>query len=124
MGSAHGPLEMTMRNVVWITLLLAVASLSVPGETFAKMNGQGRHMGSYGGYCKGPKWGWYGAGHHVRSEEEVRDLVSDFLAGTELTVGEIREQETYFEVDIKDKEGEVVDLLIVDKRSCRIRSAY
>lgn len=124
MGSTHGPLEMTMRKIVLITLLLALTSLSVPGESFAMMKGQGRHMGSYGGYCKGPKWGWYGARHHVRTEEEVRDLVSDFLAETELTVGEVREQETYFEVDITDKEGEVVDLLIVDKRSCRIRSAY
>jgi hypothetical protein len=81
-------------------------------------------MGRYGGYCKGPRWGWYGAGRHVRTEEEVRELVADFIGETDLSAGEIRDEETYFEVEIMDKEGEVIDLLIVDKRTCRIRSVY
>jgi len=55
---------------------------------------------------------------------EVRDLVSEFLVETGLETGEIRDQETYYEVEIMDEAGETVDLLIVDKRTCRIRSAY
>jgi hypothetical protein len=113
-----------MKKLVLITLLLALASLSIPGDVFAMMHGQGRHMGPYGGYCKGPRWGWYGAGRQVKTVEEVRELVSEFLVETDLSAGEIRDLDTYFEVDVKDEEGEVIDLLIVDKRTCRIRSAY
>ena len=81
-------------------------------------------MGPYGGYCKGPRWGWYGAGRRVKTEQEVRELVAEFLVETEFTPGVIRDKVTYFEVEVKDKGDEVVDLLIVDKRTCRIRSAY
>ena len=105
-------------------MLLALTSLAMPDDVFAMMHGQGRHMGRYGGYCKGPRWGWYGAGRQVKTEEEVKELVTDFLVETELVIAGIRDEETYFEVEIKDEDGEVVDLLIVDKRTCRIRSAY
>ena len=113
-----------MKKVLLTLIPVILVLFLAPVDGFAKMHGQGRHMGPYGGYCKGPRWGWYGAGRHVSTEEEVRELVADFLSDTELTSGEIRDVETYYEVDIKDGTGEIVDLLIVDKRSCRIRSAY
>jgi len=113
-----------MKKLVLITAFLLIASLSAPGDVLAMMHGKGRHMRPYGGYCKGPRWGWYGAGRQVKTMKEVRELVTEFLDETDLAAGEIRDQETYFEVEIKDEEGEVIDLLIVDKRTCRIRSAY
>ena len=113
-----------MKKLVLITAFLALASLSLPSDVFAMMHGQGRHMGPYGGYCKGPRWGWYGAGRRVKTEQEVRELVAEFLVETEFTPGVIRDEVTYFEVEVKDKDDEVVDLLIVDKKTCRIRSAY
>jgi hypothetical protein len=124
-ASARGSLGIIMKKIVLITLLLAITSLSVPGDVFAMMHhGKGRHMGRYGGYCKGPRWGWYGAGRQVKTEEEVRELVTEFLDETDLVTGEIQERETYYEIEVKDEGGEVIDLLIVDKRTCRIRSAY
>ena len=115
---------MVMKYVSRLLIIILLILTMYPVEGYAMMHGEGRHMRPYGGYCRGPKWGWYGAGRHVRTEKEVKDLVSDFLDETDLTVGEIRDEETYFEVDIMNKEGEVVDLIIVDKRSCRMRSAY
>ena len=113
-----------MKKLVLITAFLLLTSLSVPGDVLAMMHGQGRHTRPYGGYCKGPRWGWYGAGRQVKTVEEVKELVTDFLGDTDLSTGEIQERETYFEVEIKDEGGEIIDLLIVDKRTCRIRSAY
>jgi hypothetical protein len=113
-----------MKKLVLITFLLAMTSLAMPDDAFAMMHGKGRHMGPYGGYCKGPRWGWYGAGRQVKTEAEVRQLVTEFLTETGFFVGQVREEETYFEVEIKDEEDEVIDLLIVDKRTCRMRSAY
>ena len=120
----RGPQVITMKKLVLLTAFLALTSLSVPGDVLAMMHGQGRHMRPYGGYCKGPRWGWYGAGRQVKTMEEVRELVTDFLGDTDLSTGEIQERETYFEIEIKDEGGEIIDLLIVDKRTCRIRSAY
>ncbi len=113
-----------MKKLVLITAFLALTSLFVPGDVLAMMHGQGRHMRPYGGYCKGPRWGWYGAGRQVNTEGEVRQLVTEFLGETDLVTGEIQERETYFEIEIKDESGEIIDLLIVDKRTCRIRSAF
>ena len=88
------------------------------------MHGEG-HRGPYGGYCRGPKWGWYGAHRHVKTVEEVRELLAVFLRESSLVTGEIREEESYFEAEIVNREkGEIVDVLIVDKRTCRIRSKY
>jgi hypothetical protein len=115
---------MIMKKLVLITAFLALVSLAVPDDVLAMMHGQGRHMRPYGGYCKGPKWGWYGAGRQVKTEQEVRELVAEFLVETELAPGEIKDEKTYFEVEVRNEDDEVVDLLIVDKRTCRIRSAY
>lgn len=113
-----------MKKLIFcFTTILLVLSLS-PAEGFAMMHGTGHHMGRYGGYCKGPRWGWYGARRQVNTEKEVRELVSEFLTDTDLTIGDIEDKEIYFEAEIKDEDGQVVDLLIVDKRTCRIRSAY
>jgi hypothetical protein len=113
-----------MKKLVLITAFLALTSLSVPDDVLAMMHGQGRHMRSYGGYCKGPKWGWYGAKRSISTVHEARELVTEFLGDTDLSTGEIQDRPTYYEVEIKDEAGEVIDLLIVDKRTCRIRSAY
>jgi len=115
---------MMMKKIILITAFLALASFAVPDDVLAMMHGQGRHMGPYGGYCKGPRWGWYGAGRQVKTVEEVKELVTEFLGDTALSTGEIRNRETYFEVEVKDEDGKVIDLLIIDKRTCRIRSAY
>ena len=93
-------------------------------QAFAMMHGKGHH-GPYGGYCRGPKWGWYGARRDIKTVKEVRELLTVFLHETSLIIGDIREEEAYFEADILNEEsGEVVDILIVDKRTCRIRSKY
>ena len=113
-----------MKKLYLFLIPIALMVFLTPGESLAMMHGQGHQMGRYGGYCKGPRWGWYGAGRHVRTEKEARELLADFLKETELTVADVRDEKTYFEVEIRDKEDEVVDLLIVDKRTCRIRSAY
>ena len=115
---------MIMRKFFLIILFLAASTLATPDTLLAMMHGQGRHMGPYGGYCRGPKWGWYGAGRQVKTEEEVRELVEEFLRSTDLSPGKISDLETFFTVEVTDSSGQVMDLLIIDKRNCRIRSAY
>lgn len=83
-----------------------------------------RDQRPYGGYCRGPRWGWYGEKSPVKSGEEARSLLERYLENQDLVVGKIVEQEWYFEADIKDKKGSMIDRVIVDKRTGRIRSIY
>ncbi len=41
-----------------------------------------------------------------------------------MIIGKITEREWYFEADIRDKTDNLVDRVIVDKRTSRIRSIY
>lgn len=113
-----------MKKLSLFLISAAALLLLWPSEGHAMMHGKGRHMRPYGDYCRGPRWGWYGAGHRVGSREETRKLVREYLGDSEYEIGEISDRTTYFEVEIVDSEGERADLLIVDKRTCRIRSAY
>jgi len=118
------PGDETVKKFVLITVAVIFMFLVYSDQASAMMHGEGHH-GPYGGYCRGPKWGWYGAHRNVNTVDEVRELLTVFLQDTSVTVGVIREEKAYYEAQIIDKEdGEVVDVLIVDKRTCRIRSKY
>jgi hypothetical protein len=113
-----------VKKIVFLTAVVISLSLVGPDQASAMMHREGHHS-PYGGYCRGPKWGWYGARRDVKTVKEVRELLTVFLRGTSLTVGEIRDMKVYFEAEIVNGDnGEVVDVLIVDKRTCRIRSKY
>lgn len=112
-----------MRKSLFIIIFLVFSLLSFE-QAQAAMCGAG-DMRPYGGYCRGPRWGWYGAGKKVRTVQQVRILVADYFRDEKLTIGEIIEREHFFEVHILDPSGkQLLDVLIVDKRNCRIRSKY
>lgn len=121
-----------MRKLSQIIIPIALILSLSPADSWAMMHGGGKGGGHrpFGGYCRGPKWGWYGAPRHVKSVQEVRQLLGEFLKDTELSVGEIRDMGRFYEADIveadENVEGEktVVDVLVVDKRTCRIRSKF
>jgi hypothetical protein len=41
-----------------------------------------------------------------------------------MRIGELRERENYFQAEIRDGRGNVIDRVIIDKRTGRIRSIY
>ncbi|MDA8423157.1 MAG: hypothetical protein M0Z89_07460 [Nitrospiraceae bacterium] len=83
-----------------------------------------REQRPYGGYCRGPRWGWYGAKNPVKTVEDARSLLKRYFEDQEVVIGKITEKEWYFEADIKDKKDTLVDRVIVDKRTGRIRSIF
>lgn len=83
-----------------------------------------REQRPYGGYCRGPRWGWYGARNPVKTVEDARKLLERYFEGENVVIGKIVEREWYFEADIRDKKDNMVDRVIVDKRTGRIRSIY
>ena len=78
--------------------------------------------GSFGGYCTGSEWGWYGARRQVSTAQEARRLVQEYFANEDVKVGKVTDRRYFFEVDITNRNNSLIDVVIVDKRTGRIRS--
>ncbi|MDA8172054.1 MAG: hypothetical protein M0Z48_09555 [Nitrospiraceae bacterium] len=78
----------------------------------------------FGGYCKGSRWGWYGAGRIVKTAGEAREAIRRFFLPEKISVARIQEKNTFFEAEVRGKDNKVVDTVIVDKRTGRISSIY
>jgi hypothetical protein len=75
---------------------------------------------SYGG----PRSGSYGEKKEVTTAEEAEKAFREYFSKKDVKIGEIKERELYFEAEIKDKNDNRIDKVIVDKRTGRIRSIY
>lgn len=76
------------------------------------------------GQCGKRRGDWYGARQPVANEAEARILLLNYFAGQGYTVSELTERKWGFKAEIINKEGKVVDRVMIDKRSGRIRSLY
>lgn len=113
-----------MVRIVLIIGLTLVSLLNDPCLALSGPNCNRRERRPYGGYCQGPRWGWYGARNPVKTVEEAKKLLVRFFAGDDLSIGPITEREWYFEADVNDGNSKLIDRVIVDKRTGRIRSIY
>lgn len=114
-------------RVVKVFLVLAMLLLQLtlvfhPADADGRerVGDMGRH--SYGGYCTGRGWGWYGAGKPVDSPEKARILLREYYGGAPVEIGEITEHRWFYRAVILDRRGVVLDEVIVHKRNGRIRS--
>ena len=65
-----------------------------------------------------------GARTPVTTSEDARKHLDKFFEGKDVTMATITEQEMFFKADITDKEGKLVDRVIIHKHSGRIRSIF
>ena len=68
--------------------------------------------------------GKYGEKRAVSSKDEARGALREYFSKRNVRVGKITERQLYFEAEITGKNNEVVDVVIIDKRTGRIRSIY
>jgi flagellar biosynthesis protein FliP len=78
----------------------------------------------YGDYKKGATESGYGEKRPVSTFEEAKKVLTEYFAKKNVYIGVISEQELFFEAEIRDKNNTLVDKVIVDKRTGRIRSTY
>lgn len=112
---------------VALRLLLLFLTLMVPVVSEAQQGGPGMYRGMpYGQFCPGPRSRPYGAPKAVGTVGDARQLIESYFTGCgqRLRCGKIEEKTGYFEADMLNREGVVVDKVIVDKRTGRIRSIY
>lgn len=115
-----------MRSVrVFLVLAMLLLQLTLvfhPAGADGRERGGGMGRHSYGGYCTGRGWGWYGAGKPVDSPEKARNLLQEYYRDFPVNIGEITEHRWFYKAVILDRRGEVLDEVIVHKRNGRIRS--
>lgn len=110
-----------MKRMILLLMLVLAAPEVAPAQTWCP---DWRPRRPYGDYCSDSRWGGYGARKEVRSAEEARKIVQTYFAGDDVKVGKVSEKERYYEVEILDNKGNKVDLVIVNKRSGRMRSIF
>lgn len=92
-----------------------------PGPGWCK-SGEGACSPEMRGRCGKRRGDWYGASQPVSTAAEARGLLQSYFAGQEYTVSEVSEKRWGFRAEIRDRNGKVVDRVMIDKRSGRIRS--
>jgi hypothetical protein len=116
-----------MRSLLTV-LVITMTFLAVPRESFAQHHGWGWYEGRpYGDYCPGRRWGGpYGMRRTVTTADEAKQVVERYYEARQkaVIVGRIVERRWFFFAEILDQDGKVVDEIIVDKRTGRIRSIY
>jgi hypothetical protein len=68
--------------------------------------------------------GIYGQRRVVLSKEHARRILKRYFFGRNVKIGAIRERKFYFEAEIRDRNGYLLDIVLIDKRTGRIRSIY
>jgi len=77
-----------------------------------------------GDYKKGTADRGYGEKRPVTTVEEARKVLKEYFEKKDVRIGEIKERKLFFEAEIRDKNNNLIDKMIVDKRTGRIRSTY
>lgn len=113
----HSFFSVTAAAVLLCFLLLASFPLPLTGISDASA----AEPYSYGG----SKSGKYGEKRQIATREDAEALLSEQYKKQDVLIGTITEKERYFEAEILDaKKGSVIDTVIIDKRTGRIRSIY
>lgn len=107
------------RNMDLVITMALVILLATP--TFAE---NARSLIPFGGYLEQGKCGCYGAKTAIKTADEARKVVEEFLVGHDLHTGSIDERPNFFKVDLLDRNGIVQDVVIVHKDTGRVRLAH
>lgn len=77
-----------------------------------------------GDYKKGKTDRGYGEKRPVATIEEARKVLTEHFVKKDVKITEINERELFFEAEVRDKNNKLIDKVVVDKRTGRIRSTY
>jgi hypothetical protein len=68
--------------------------------------------------------GSFGEKKGINTAEEAFKALKKYFEKKDVVIGEVTEKELYFEAEIRDRKNTVIDKVVVDKRTGRIRSIY
>ena len=114
-----------MKRVFFITFFLIFGAFAHADKAFSQpKQHEWRGKTPYGDYCPGYKKKWYGAKISVKTAEEAKKILLEYFSTDKVKIGRITERKWFFMAEIVDKSDVIVDVVIIDKRTGRIRSIY
>jgi hypothetical protein len=100
-------------------MLFASLAVLMAAPVFAEQSGSPI---PFGGYRENGKCGCYGAKAAIKTANEARKVIEEFLVGHDLHIGAMVERPRFFRAELVDGNGAVRDVVIVDKINGRVRS--
>lgn len=110
------------RFLVIVCVLISMVLITEPSMAQMRHNEHGRSP--YGSYHYGPRWGWYGAKREVKTTNEARKILEQYFENEDFFIGDVKENGRFFRAEIRDRNKILIDRVIIDKRTGRIRSIY
>lgn len=115
-------------GLLLVFFLLLFAIMMMPADAEAQYRGGRGYQGQlYGQFCPGShRGGPYGERNPVSTVEQATQAIEKCLSirNQGLHAGRTLDNRGYFEVEVMDRNGVIVDRLIVVKRNGRVRSIY
>jgi hypothetical protein len=132
--SLNGQDRRMMNKTPWLVVMVTTVLLFALADNALAQRGPGPFGGPpwsykgmpYGHFCPGHGRGPYGKRMPVATAEEAKQVVETYFSamGEGASTGKIEENRLFFEVEILNKDGVLIDRAIVDRRTGRIRSIY
>lgn len=114
--------------IVFFIIIIVLMSVKIETVESQQRHRMGDRQPVYGDYTSGAIEQPYGAHRSVKTQEEARLLLEKFFSSNGSTnnikIGRIKEMQNFFEAEILDNQNILIDLIIIDKRTGRLRSVY
>jgi hypothetical protein len=105
----------------YLSVIMIVAALIITPFTGAVAGGHGKPVTPYGDFCR--RCGAYGKCKSIMSHEDAKKALIDYYHHKGLVVELEKKKGRFIRAKIRDK-NKVVDVIIFDRNSGRIRSIY
>ncbi len=67
---------------------------------------------------------WYGQRRAVPNAYEAGRIMAQYYQGRDVRIGPVIERDIFYQADVRDPRGVLIDKVIIDKRTGRMRSIY
>ncbi len=124
--SNRWPVLQRLGKVTVIFMVSLAAVLTIADFSFAEQTKQGLvQCPAYGHYWRSYKRGWYGAKRAVKTPVEANEIILQFYVPKQgIRINRVIESPLFYQAEIINSKGVLVDKVIIDKRTGRIRSIY
>lgn len=113
---------------VFFVIIIVLISFQIKISEAQQRHRIGECQPVYGDYTSGAIEQPYGAHRIIRTQEEARLLLEKFFSSNgnikNIRIGRIKEKPHFYEAEILNNQNILIDLIIIDKRTGRLRSVY
>lgn len=115
---------MIMNCLIKIILILFFSVSMLYGQTKEENHINVTNNPPYGGFKSDKKKSRYGKPFVVKSKEEAIDILKAYYGDTKIKIGEVEERKRFFIIEVLDEQDNLIDIILINKKSGRLRSIF